>query len=303
MLPKLNGAKYFSIVDEQSGYWNIQLDHENSLCTTFNSPHGRHRFVRLPFGLSCAQDIFQKKVYETFGNLPGVTGIADDIIVYGYKADGSDHDENLRAVMTGAQETCLRFNPDKCKIRCTELLFFDPISASGLRPNPRKVKATANMDPSTCLADLQTFLCKTQFLSRFVSNLASVSAILWDPTNKSSEFQWGPEHQSAVQQIKELVTSPNSLQYFDSSKSVTIQVDASQRGLGAVLIQDKGPVEYRSKLLTETETRYSSIEREMLAIANGLEKLQYYAYGRHVVVESDGKPLEAIFKKHLSNAG
>ena len=118
----------------------------------------------------------------------------------------------------------------------------------------------------------------TQFLSRFVPNLASVSAILWDLTKKSSEFQWGPEHQSAVKKIKELVASPSSLQYFDSSKSVTIQVDASQRGLGAVLIQDKGPVEYRSKLLTETETRYLNIEREMLAIVHGLENFHYYAY-------------------------
>ena len=188
VLPKLNGAKYFSIVDARGGYWNIQLDHESSLCTTFNSPHGRNRFLRLPFGLICAQDIFQKKVDETFGDLPGVTGKADDIIVYGYKADGSDHDENLRAVMTRAQETGLHFNSDKCKIRCTELPFVGHIiSASGLRRDPRKVEAIANMDPSTCLADLQTFLGMTQFLSRFVPNLASVSAILWDLTKKSSE--------------------------------------------------------------------------------------------------------------------
>ena len=247
------------LVDARSGYWNIQLDHESSLYTTFNSPHGRYRFLRLPFGLICAQDIFQKKVDETFGDLPGVTGIADDIIVYGYEDDGSDHDKNLQAVMSRARETGLRFNADKCKIRCTELPFFGHIiSANDLRPDPRKVEAIANMDPSTCLADLQTFLGMTQFLSRFIPNLASVSATLWDLTKKSSDFQWGPEHESAVQQSKGLVASPNSLQYFDSSKPVTIQVDTSQRGLGAALIQDKGPVEYRCKLLTETETPTSS---------------------------------------------
>ena len=60
ILPKLSDAKYFSIVDARSGYWNIKLDHESSLCTNFNSPHGRHQFLRLPFGLICAQDIFQK---------------------------------------------------------------------------------------------------------------------------------------------------------------------------------------------------------------------------------------------------
>ncbi len=62
ILPKLNGAKCFSILDACSGYWNIKLDQDSSLCTTFNSPFGRYRFLRLPFGLVCAQDIFQRKV-------------------------------------------------------------------------------------------------------------------------------------------------------------------------------------------------------------------------------------------------
>lgn len=85
---------------------------------------------------------------------------------------------------------------------------------------------------------------------------------------------------------------------------MVIQVDASQRWLGAVLLQENEPVEYtcRSKLLSETEPRYSNIEREMLAVVHGLERLHYYAYARHVIVETDHRPLEAIFKKHISNA-
>ena len=99
-----------------------------------------------------------------------------------------------------------------------------------------------------------------------------------------------------------MITTPTSLQYFDSAQPVTIQVDASQRGIGAVLLQANGPVEFASKLLSEAESRYSNIEREMLTVLFGLEKFHYYAYGRPVVVESDHKPLEAIFKKHLSSA-
>ena len=197
----------------------------------------------------------------------------------------------------------LRFNADKCKIRCTEIPFFgNIISASGLKPDPRKIEAITNMDPSPSLADLQTFLGMVQFLSRFVPQLASLSACLWDLTKKDSEFQWGPEHQLAVDKVKQAVTSANSLKYFDSTKPVTIQVDASTRGLGATLFQDQGPIEYRSKLLTETEARYSNIEREMLAVVHGLEKFHYFAYGRHVTVETDHKPLESIFKKHISSA-
>ena len=191
--------------------------------------------------------------------------------MYGYKDDQSDHDANLQAVMGRARERGLKFNPEKCKIGCTEVPFFGHIiSAKGLRLDPKKIQAILNMDPSKSSADLQTFLGMTQYLSRFIPNLASISANLWDLTKKNSEFLWGPEHQAAVEQVKAMVTSPNSLQYFDGTKPVTIQVDASMRGLGATLIQDKGPVEYRSKLLTETETRYSNIEREMLAVVHGL---------------------------------
>ena len=259
VLPKLNGAKYFSIVEARSGYRNIKLDHASSLYTTFNSPLGRYRFLRLPFGLICAQDIFQKKVDETFSDLPGVTGIADDIVIYGN--DLADQNANLKAVMERAHKTGLSFNAEKCKIRCTEIPFFGHIiSASRLRPDPQKVKAINSMDPSTSLADLQTFLGMTQFLSRYVPNMASHSAALWDLTKGSSEFQWQPNHRLAVDEIKEAISSTNSSQYFDGTKPVTIQVDASPRGLGATLFQDKGPIKYRSKLLTETESRYSNIE-------------------------------------------
>ena len=301
VLPKLNGAKYFSIVDARSGYWNIKLDHASSLYTTFNSPHGRYRFLQLPFSLICAQDIFQKKVDETFGDLPGVTGIADDIVIYG--CDLADHDANLKSVMERALETGLCFSADKCKIRCTEIPFFGHIiSSSGLRPDPQKVEAISSMDPSTSLADLQTFPGMIQFLSRYLPNLASHSATLWDLTKRDSEFHWQPQHQQAVDKIRKAITSANSLQYFDHTKPVIIQVDASSRGLGATLLQDKGPIEYRSKLLTEAESCYSNIEREMLAIVHDLEKFHYYVYERGVTVETDHKPLQAIFKEHLATA-
>ncbi|KAK3701094.1 hypothetical protein QZH41_004873 [Actinostola sp. cb2023] len=139
ILAKLNGAKYFAIVDARSGYWNIKLDEESSYYTTFNSPFGRYRFCRLPFGLICAQDVFQKKVDETFGDLTGVTGIADDIVVVGFKEDGSDHDTNLQAVMERARSTGLKFNPDKCVIKSTSIPFYGHIlSANGLKVDPSK---------------------------------------------------------------------------------------------------------------------------------------------------------------------
>jgi hypothetical protein len=103
---------------------------------------------------------------ETFGDLHGVAGIADDIIVFGFKEDCSDHDSNLKAVMERAQETGVKFNPEKCKIGCTELPFFGHIvSASGLKMDTREIQAIVNMDPLKSLADLQTFLGSTLVIS------------------------------------------------------------------------------------------------------------------------------------------
>ncbi|CAB4041510.1 Hypothetical predicted protein [Paramuricea clavata] len=145
--------------------------------------------------------------------------------------------------MQRARETGLKFNIEKCQIRCESIPFFGHVvGADGLRPDQKKVEAIRSMDPSNNVADLRTFLGMVQFLSRFVPDLATLAADLWALTKTTSEFVWSPEHDAAVDRMKKAITSPKSLQHFNSSEPVTIQVDASQGGIGAVLLQDKGPV-------------------------------------------------------------
>ncbi|XP_045771856.1 uncharacterized protein K02A2.6-like isoform X2 [Maniola jurtina] len=105
---KLHGASYFSTLDASSGFWVICLDTESSMLCTFNTPFGRYRFKRLPFGINCAPEIFHRIMTETFGVLPGVMVYADDILVYG--KDSQEHDENLQRVFKKAQEVNLKFN-------------------------------------------------------------------------------------------------------------------------------------------------------------------------------------------------
>ncbi|KAK7102005.1 hypothetical protein V1264_020299 [Littorina saxatilis] len=82
-LAKIPGAKYFSKLDAKAGYWQMSLSAESSYLTTFNSPFGRYRFLRVPFGLVSSQDEFQRKVDETFENIPGLVGLVDDILIAG----------------------------------------------------------------------------------------------------------------------------------------------------------------------------------------------------------------------------
>lgn len=188
-------------------------------------------------------------------------------------------------------------------MKCEKIPFFgNIIGAKGLEPDPAKVKAITEMEAPTNVNELQTFLGMATYMGRYTAHLAELTAPLRDLCKKDSVFTWNPEHQRAFDKIKTTLSSAPTLQYFDSTKPVTIQVDASQRGIGAVLLQANGPIEYASKSLTDTETRYSNIEREMLAVVYGLERFHYYAYGRSVTVETDHKPLEAIQKKDLHKA-
>ena len=93
----LCNAKIFSKIDARSGYWAVCLDHASSLLTTFNTHIGRYRFLRLPFGLNLAQDVFQEHMDTILQGLTGVINIADDIVVYGNNVQM--HDSNLTSLM------------------------------------------------------------------------------------------------------------------------------------------------------------------------------------------------------------
>ena len=99
---QLPDAKFFSIIDPKKRYWHVPLDKPCSLLTTFNSPFGRYRFTRLPFGLIVSQDVFQKELDNTLEGLPGVTGIANDNFVYG--SIEKERDENRLRLIERARE-------------------------------------------------------------------------------------------------------------------------------------------------------------------------------------------------------
>ena len=139
------------------------------------------------------------------------------------------------------------------------------------------------------------------YLSQFTPRLATVSAAQCDLCKQSSEFVWGPEHETTFQAVKCEIKDADNLQFYDQLKPLVLQVDASLRGLGAALIQDKGVVAFASKSLTETEQRYSNIKRELLAIVLGLECFHHYAFGLHVIVNTDHKPLVSISKKSMAS--
>ena len=132
--------------------------------------------------------------------------------------------------------------------------------------------------------------------------MSDLTSNLRNLLKKDSLFQWTETHEAEFQMLKKTISKDVNLQYFDPKKPVVLQVDASQVGLGAALLQDSKVIAYASKSLAPAETRYANIEHEMLAIVFGCLKFHHYLYGRSFVCNSDHQPLENIHLKHLSDA-
>ena len=301
ILPEMAGAKLFSVFDLKQGYLHLKLDEESSLLTTFATPFGRYRWMRLPFGLNISSEIFQKKLCQALDGLSGTWCIADDIIIAG--TCEKDHHAKIVALLQRCSQVGIKLNNKKCQYKVSEVKFLGHIiSANGLKPDPEKVKAIAQMPVPDCKESVERLKGMVAYLSRFLPKLSSVLQPLLELTRKDIEFCWDSDHDKAFQQVKALVVNASVLKYFDPVKSLVIQCDASAKGLGAVMLQDGFPIAYGSRTLTNTETRYSVMEKEMLAIVFALEKWHQYTYGRSVIVQSDHKPLETITKKPLDQA-
>ena len=159
------------------------------------------------------------------------------------------------------------------------------------------------MTPSQTKQELQSFLGAVNYLQAFIPHLSSNTEPFWALLKKNC-FAWDENTNTCFQKIKpqlqEALLRP--LRYYDRSKLVTLQCDASLKGLGACIIQDGQPIAFASKSLTNTETCYANIKRELLAIVYGCEKFHTYLYGRTFIVEMDHKPLKMISLKNLTVA-
>ena len=175
------------------------------------------------------------------------------------------------------------------------------LTKDGIKPDPEKVSAIVDMSPPTDKKGVHRLIGMLKYLSRFLPNFSDQSKPLRDLLREDVLFVWLPEHQQVFEHLKSAIVSAPVLCYFDPQKPVTIQTDSSSSGLGSCLLQEGKPVAFASRALSTAETHYAQIEKELLAIVFACEKFYYYIYGRQVAVQSDHKPLEAIFQKPLAS--
>ena len=270
---RLHGAKIFTKLDVKNGFWHIGLDQESSYLTTFNTPFGKYGWKRMPFGLCSAPEVFQSRMHELIEGMPNVEMIADDFVVVGYGETQEEAIRNLVAFLKLCRSRRLKLNMEKIRLRQKGVSFIGHVATDkGLRVDPAKVKAIVEMPAPRDKTGVQRLLGLAQYLSKFLPYLSDLTKPLRELTQKEVEWCWGETQENAFRQLKEAVTRTPVLRYYNVKEPVTIQCDMSQRGLGAALLQNGQPVAYASRALSSAETRYTQIEKELLAIVLNCER-------------------------------
>ena len=307
---ELAGATVYTKADALKAFLQIHLTHEASLLTTFNSHQGRLRFLRMPFGAKNEpRPCFQLRMDAILEQCPGVIGIHDDMVIFG--VDQEDHDANLINLLNICQKEGLVLNSKKLELRRETVTFFGAeYSTQGMHPDPKKVQGITEMTAPTDKQQLQSFLGMVNYMGTFIPNLSHHTEPLWAMLKKENVFHWEDQQTQSFQQVKTLIAKANTtpLRYYNRNLPVTVQADASLRGLGACLIQKHEgkdqPIAFASKSLMDTETRYAKHRTgNFLAIVFACQRfLARICLGRSFIAESDHKPLEMIAMKNLANA-
>ncbi|XP_055700122.1 uncharacterized protein K02A2.6-like [Phlebotomus papatasi] len=301
-LPRLTSAKIFSRLDIKSAFHQVELDESSRHLTTFITHKGMYRFKRLMFGISCAPEMFQKIMEQMLSSCKNALNYIDDIIVFG--ASRSEHDMALENVMKTLRAHNVLLNGDKCIFRASEIVFLGhKISERGINLAEDKMISIKTFRAPQTKEEVRSFLGLVNYVGRFIPDCATLTFPLRQLIREDGGFHWENEHQNAFQKLKDVMATPDTLGFFNNDHRTRIVADASPVGLGAVLLQfegrsDSNPkiISYASKSLTDTEKRYYQTEREALALVWAVERFSVYLIGRKFELETDHKPLEAIFK-------
>ena len=292
------GAKVFTIVDMDKGYWQVVLHPESRKYTYMAFDIGRYQFKRLPMGSKVASDIFQRMLDSVYIGLPGVTGIADDMVIFGRNEE--EHDRNLILFLETTRKNGLILNKRKLQFKKKEVSFFGHRwNSTGVSPDPKKTESILKMQFPPDKETMHSFLGLVNFLNRYTPRLAELCSPIRKLILKDSHYSPGDSEHAAFDSIKAEFQKKIILPYFDRNKETILQTDASKKGFGAVILQEEQPIYYASRALTSAEKNYQNLEREAQAAVWGMEKFHYFLYGRKFILQTDQKPLVSIFRKHM----
>ena len=308
IINKFGGAVWFSSTDFTSSYWQMRLHEDDQKYTAFLFKSRTYVFCRVPFGLKNSGAALTRCVEEVLGDdmASCVTTYVDDVVIFSRSLD--DHVVHLREVFNRFEKANLRLNITKSSFLRKEIHFLGyVIDTKGTKANPDKVKAIVDCERPNNVRSLRAFLGMCNYYARFCKNYSDTISPMLVLLRKGISWRWSAELEEAFQATKSLLINSIMISHPDFSKRMFLETDSSDRGLGAVLSQRLeagriGVLSLISRTLKGPEIRYSTSEKEMLAIVWALQKLRTFLVGREFTIITDHKSLVFLSQCHLKNS-
>ena len=307
LLHRLAGHRYFTKLDLKSGYFQIPIHESDIPKTAIATQDGLYEFTVLAQGLMNAPPTFQRVMNELLANgrWDYVVVYLDDIVIFSKTIE--EHKQHVADVISTLHKSHFQVSPPKCSIAVSKIEFLSHIvTCDKVEPSPDKVKAIVDIAPPKTLSQANRFIGKVGYYRKFIRDFAKIAAPIHKVTNKTRtkrhEFRWGQEQQDAFDKFKSILTSaPLFLDFPDRSVPFILSTDASDLRIAGILKQNTTDglkiCYYKSRLLNDTESRYSTTEREALAIYWCLIELRNYIGDSEIIIETDHKPLVNMHKK------
>ena len=297
----LGDMSYFSTLDLQSGYWQVQVEESDIHKTAFITKYGLFECIKMPFGLCSAPSTFQRCMELVFRGLQWRTLLIylDDIIILGRTME--ENLERLDEALGRLQAANLKLKPSKCKLLQREVLFLGHIvSSEGARPNPKLVETVCQWNPPQDRRGVQQFLGLCNYYRRFVPNFSAIASPLTELTSKTVAFQWTEAANLAFLALKTALTTAPVLSFPLPSGEYLLDTDASDLAVGGVLAQiqdgEEKVIAYSSKKLNKQQRRYCVTRRELLAVVTFLREFRNYLLAQEFVIRTDHNSLTWLLR-------
>ena len=291
-LDSLNGAKWFSCLDLNQGFFQIGLDPKDREKTAFSTSQGLFQFTVTPFGLVTSPSVFERLMEDVLRGLQWVECLLymDDIIV---PASSIEIElERLEHVFTRLREANLKLKPSKCVLFQKSVKFLGHVvSESGVSTDPDKIKAIQDWQIPKNAKQIKSFLGLCGYYRRYVKGFADIARPLHKACKRGTKLNWTEDCQKSFDALRQAMMTPPILSYPVDGIEFILDTDASNVAVGAVLSQEtKGQehvIAYMSKALNKHEESYCTTRKELLAVVIALKNFHPYLYGQKIHLRTD----------------
>ena len=295
------GKRWYAVFDANKGYHQVPLDEESRKLTTFYTPHGKYRYLSLPMGYAGSQDIFTQRFGAAVDKFVDARATEDCLIIAGSEEELLHRVEKF---FEACKASGITLNTKKTQAGSEVLFAGYLINEKGATLDPALYKAIKDFPTPRTLTDLRSFLGLAQQQANFTSHIAELSKPFHPLLKKANDWLWTVEMSQAFEKMKDFLSAPAALAYYDHRRQTRLYTDASRlNGLGFVLKQkqDDGywkTVQAGSRFLSSAEERYAMVELELLAIAWACKKAAAYVEGIQFTIVTDHRPLIPILKNY-----